>query len=245
MKGLLYKEWCLQKRIISLFVLLAFIFSVMGVLVFLSMRCGNLRDWPSEDPESVTLFLVIFIYVPYVLLLFASDVCCASVCSDYATGWMKLSYTLPTKAEIAVGSRYLFGCIILTASFVYGVVNGLVIYAMAGKSFGIDVIKNMLLILVIAVVVFAVYMSLSYVFKKSKTVSAFGVIFAVFMYFGFGALIIYGEKKYGDDAIKWIGDMFMRVSDVVSVVFPLIIAILLGLSFVVSVKFFQRREKTC
>jgi hypothetical protein len=42
-KGLLYKEWCLGKKFFWRFLLLAVLFSVLGILISLSLQFGNLK----------------------------------------------------------------------------------------------------------------------------------------------------------------------------------------------------------
>ncbi len=245
MKGLLYKEWCLLKKNLGTFFLIAMVFTVLGVLVFLSMECGNLRNFKDEAQESVAMFLMTFTYVPYIIFLLSSEVCNTSVCSDYATGWMKFSYTLPAKPEVIVGAKYTFGLIIMLLSLVYSIFNSVIMYAMAGKSYSVDVVKNLILIFIVAVGVYAIFMPISYKFKKLTTVNAMGAVFAVGAYLGFGALLMYGDEKYGDQVIEWMWDCFNKLSKTLAYVSPLIVAVVLGVSFIISVKLYKRREKAC
>ena len=56
MKGLLYKEFILGRKNYLAFLALAFVCALLGVLVCLSMICGNLQSVPTEDPEGVKVF---------------------------------------------------------------------------------------------------------------------------------------------------------------------------------------------
>ena len=72
MKGLIYKEWCLGKKTFTLFLILSMVFTVLGILVFLSTMFGNLKTWPETEPGSIKVFATIFSYIPYILMLFTA-----------------------------------------------------------------------------------------------------------------------------------------------------------------------------
>ncbi|MBQ4283217.1 MAG: ABC-2 transporter permease [Lachnospira sp.] len=245
MKGLLYKEWCLQRKTIFTFVALALVFSLLGILMFISMKCGNLKGWQTENPESAQVFLSTFTYVPYIFMLLASQVCNAAVCSDYETGWMKYAYTLPVTGKVAVGTRYLFGCIAMVTGIIYGLVNALAIYAFAGLSFDMNVIKYMLIILLGIVLSYSIFMPVSFKFKKKRTVSTISAVVFAFIYFGAMGVLAYCMEVYDEEVLNVMSAKLKDFCDVLAWFVPFISVAVLIISFGASVKIYQRREKIC
>lgn len=245
MKGLLYKEWCLQKKTIFTFVALALVFSLLGVLIFISMKCGNLKGWQTENPESAQMFLSTFTYVPYIFMLMSSQVCNAAVCSDYETGWMKYAYTLPVTGKVAVGTRYLFGCIAMLTGIIYGLINALVIYAFAGVSLDMAVIKYMLIIFLVIALSYALLMPASFRFKKKRTVSTIGAVAFGVIYIGSMGVLAYCMEIYGEEVLMVMANKINDLCDILAWFVPFISVAVLGISFAASVKIYQRREKIC
>lgn len=245
MKGLFYKEWCLGRKTFFSFLALSFVFCILGVLVFLSMICGNLQAMPKEDPESVKLFRTIFFYVPYILLLFGVEGCHQSIYRDYESGWMTYSYTLPVTAYKAVGARYLMGGSILGIGFLYGLLNAVIISKLSKIAFSFEIVKNLILILIIAIIIFSLFLPLAMKLKKSRTVATIESVLMVGIYLSFGFLMIQYEKKYGDAVFSILSEVFEKIRDIIVLLSPLIIFAAAGISFFTAVKIYQRREMGC
>ena len=242
MKGLIYKEWCLGKKTFILFVVLSAVFTVLGMLVFLSIKYGNLK-FMQEEPGSVKTFTYVFFYVPYVLMLLALEGCVQSVCTDYASEWMKYSYTLPLTEKKAVGARYVTGGIVLLSAVIYGIVNAGIIAVISGQNFDTDVVKNMLVILVVAVCIFGVIMPVAMLIKKHTTiVTIYGISFLI-MYALMGVALYYVDKKYGNDMGRVLMDFGKRARNIISYSSVLIIAVVGYVSYIISGAIYRRREK--
>lgn len=243
MKGLLYKEWKLCKKNILCFFALALVFSVLGFLVFLSMKCGNLRSWAKEE-TTVNVYAQVFFYVPYALLLLAAEGCFKSICRDYEAGWMRYSYTLPLSNRKAVGVKYLMSILVLAGAFLYGLINGVVIGAMSGVRFSLGMIGNMAMILLaVAVLEIVCAMPLAMKVKTVKAATAVegALFFAVFI--GTEALSVYLLETYGEEILKNIINTY---KDILGWLLPVSLLLVLGLgvvSFFISSKLYERRAR--
>ncbi len=244
MKGLLYKEWFLNKKSIFLFALIALVFSVLGLLVFLSMICGNLKG--VLDPDNTSMLLSVFTHAPYIIALCASAVCNASVCSDYESGFMKLTHTLPLTPTQKVGTKYIFAFAIMCASFVFGICNAFAMYAMARQDITVSPIKTMLLFLLVAVILNSIFIPISYLLKKSRSVSTFAAMAFGIAYFVFGiGLTAYGLEKYGDDIILKAIEIFKDLRSAAPIFTIPVIAVVTAISILVSSKIYSRRDRSC
>ncbi len=243
MKGLLYKEWCLGKKTCGLFLALSLVFCLLGILVFLSMICGNLQSWPSKEPESVKVFAMTFTYVPYILMLFTATSVNQSIFTDYESGWMKYSYTLPQKAISVVGVKYIYVGITFAIAFIFGLVNAGFICLMSKETFSADTLKNMVVIMVFAVIEMAVVIPLAIVFKQGRTLSTIGAVFFMAVYIISGYIIVQLEEKYPGKAEKMLADLFFDARDALAKFSILIIILAIAVSIFVACKIYQRREK--
>lgn len=251
MKGLLYKEFYLGRKNYLAFLALAFVFALLGVLVCLSMICGNLQSLPIEDPEGVKVFVMIFTYAPYSILLATLFCGCQSVYGDQTSGFMQFSYTLPVKAEVTVGALYLIELIILGAGLLFGNINAGIISAMTNIPLSAGTVKNMVVILACAVLLYAWELPLAFRFKNPKTVSAIMVVIGGGIYLAAGALFFTGMKQFtalADEAgaeayLQMMMNKFTDIRDMIFPFLPFLIFAVMGISFFLSVKFCKRREK--
>ena len=243
MKGLLYKEWCLGKKNCGLFLALSLVFCLLGILVFLSMICGNLQSWPSKEPESVKVFAMTFTYVPYILMLFTATSVNQSIFTDYESGWMKYSYTLPHKAIKVIGAKYVYVGITFVIAFIFGLVNAGVICFMSKETFSSDTLKNMVVIMVFAVVEMAVVIPLAILFKQGRTLSTIGAVFFMAVYIISGYILVELEEKYPGKVEKILPNLFVDVRDILTKFSILIIVLVIIVSIYAACKIYQRREK--
>ncbi len=247
MKGLLYKEFYLTRKTYLGFLGLAIGISLLCILVCISMICGNLQSVPTESPEDVESYFQIFIYAPFVLLLFASDACEHSIYADYASGWMKYSYTLPTPVTKAIGVRYLTGVIIVGVCIVFGFINAEIMSMILNKPITAEIVKNLLGIALIGLSVNFIFIPLALRYKTAQAVgNKAGIVFIV-SYIAIGAYFINNMGQMSD-AMKdqYIADMMAKVAEIRDILLPLspvIMLILFVVSFSLAVKLYQWREK--
>lgn len=243
MKGLLYKEWCIGKKNCSLFLIMSLVFCLLGILVFLSMICGNLKSWPSEQPESVKVFTYIFCYVPYILMLMAATSVNQTIFTDYDSGWLKYSYTLPKKALNVIGAKYIYSGIILAIATIYGLFNAGIICIMAKEAFTIELLKNFIVILLFGICEVAVVIPASLLLKNARTVTTVGAVFCMAAYIAGGYILVQFDNKYHEDAPRMIKKLLLNIRDAAFVFSLLIAVVLIVISIFVSCKIYQRREK--
>jgi hypothetical protein len=233
-KGLLYKEWCLGKRLFFGFLLLAVLFSVLGILVSLSLQFGNLKG------ES-DLVVRIFFYVPYLILLFSADICLQSVYRDYASGWMNYSYTMPMVCGKAVGARYLTGMLLLGFSFVYNLVYSVILGAVSTISYNVGDLKNQFILLAVGCLVLGIFLPLAFHFKTGRSVSAIaiGILAAIYMGTGVATMILVENGINLSEFLQKAENLQNR-----GIIICLPIAALgIAFSFRCSCRIFERREK--
>jgi hypothetical protein len=233
-KGLLYKEWCLGKKLFGGFLLLTVLFSMLGILVSLSLQFGNLKG---ESDAIVRIFF----YVPYLILLFSADICLQSVYRDYASGWMNYSYTMPTNSGKAVGARYLTGAILFGFSFVYNLVYSVILGAVSTVSYRAGDLKNQLLLLAAACLLFGFFLPLSFHFRTGRSVSAIAIGILAVVYVGTGVVMIILVQNGSDlqeilqkaESLQYMGMIICLPAAAVGI----------ALSFRCSCRIFERREK--
>jgi hypothetical protein len=233
-KGLLYKEWCLGKRLFVGFLLLAVLFSVLGILVSLSLQFGNLKG---EDDT----FVRIFFYVPYLILLFSADICLQSVYRDYASGWMNYSYTMPMPCAKAVGARYLTGALLFVFSFVYNLLYSAILGSVSTISYQAEDMKNQVILLAVACLVLGVFLPLAFHFQTGRSVTAIAVGILAVTYTGSGAvMMILVENGANFSEILQKAESLQNKGMIVCLLF---MAVEIAFSFRCSCRIYERREK--
>lgn len=247
MKGLLYKEFYLTRKTYLGFLGVAIGISLLCILVCISMICGNLQSVPTESPQDVEIYFQIFIYTPFVLLLFASNACEHSIYADYASGWMKYSYTLPTPVTKAIGVRYVAGIIIVAVCILFGFINAGIMSMILNKPITAQIVKNLLGIAFIGLSISLIFLPLALRYKTAQAVgNKAGIVFIV-SYIAIGAYFINNMNQMSDAMQdKYIADMVAKVAEIRDIVLPLspvIVLLLFAASFSLSVKLYQRREK--
>ena len=247
MKGLLFKEFYLTRKT-YLGLLAVFVGTAsLCMLVCLSMICGNLQNLPTESPEEVEGFFQMFVYAPYAILVFAVAACEHSVFKDYASGWMKYSYTLPTPAKKAVGVRYLTGIIIAIVSMVLGICNAGIMSLILDKTITVGILKNMLVILLVAIGYTFLDIPLALKYKTAQAVGNRVGTVIIIVYIAVGA---YMMSKIGQMSTEmsdqYMADMMTKAANIRDMILPfspIIMLALFGISFLISIKLYQRREK--
>lgn len=240
MKGLLYKEWLLERKTILCFLSIAALFSLLGFLVFLSTICGNLQSW-REETMTMKVYAQVFFFTPYLILLFALSAAVNSICRDYGAKWMKFCYTFPLKASEAVGIKYLMSILILAGAFLYGVGNGFMISAISGEKFSVEVLKNMFFALLAAFMLMALFLPIAMKVRETRMVAAVAGLLLTLIYLTYGILFMYYTTTYGEEILKSFPDTYRKVRDAVVLLSPVLILGVGGLSFLISVKIYQRR----
>lgn len=242
MRGLLYKEWCLSKKTIFMYVALAFIFALLGVLVALSMVCGNLQSMPQKDPESARLIILTFYYVPLLIMTMSVECCLQSIYSDYTSGWMMYGYTLPVSNKKAISARYIVFLILYVLGLLAGFLNAFVVGEISGYKLTGNDVKNLILLWMVMGTIDLVLIPLALKLKKASTITSMVTAVGVVLYVGAAVFVLNLEKTYGEDAMQFIFDRIGEFRDKYMLFSPIYMVIVILISFIISVKIYQRRE---
>lgn len=244
MKGLLYREFCIGRKTFFSFLALTLVFIVLGILVCLSMICGNLQEF-ARDRAQVQSVVGMFTYLPFALSVVALVGVNHTIYSDYTCKWMRYSYTFPTKAVKAVGARFCMGGIVLVLGSLLGVVNALIVNVLAGIAINAEIWKNFGLILLLAILILAVSVPMSLKYKTARAVSNRLVVVLAVIYILCGVKVVKMAEASPEVMEQYYREMleqFSKVRDMLLIGSPLIVLVLLGISFFLSVKIYQRRE---
>ena len=244
MKGLIYKEFLLGKKNYLGFLAFGIGVAILGVLVGLGTRFGNLQDYTMEDKN---YFYNMFAYFTYVLLLLVSAESCTSIARDKTSGWKKIEYTMPVSAVKRGGAWYLVGGMVLAGCFLAGLMNTGLMALMFGQAVTETIIKNMALILLGFVMVFCIILPLYQRFdgkSLERTWCTMVVVCAIVVLIV--ALVI--GLKYDDPEqlrafFKSIVEKAKEFIDGFFFLSPITMPLLLIGSFALSVRWYQRRGK--
>lgn len=97
MIGLLYREWCLQRKSIITLISIFFLFIGLILLVYLSLQYGNLHllyDAENRAIMTETLRAIITFFPAFLIMLMPAS-SFEIVASDFRVGWMHFQHCLP------------------------------------------------------------------------------------------------------------------------------------------------------
>jgi uncharacterized membrane protein len=154
---------------------------------------------------------------------------------------MKYSYTMPTVGGKAVGARYLIGMLLFGFSFVYSLVYNLILGAVSTISYRVGDLKNQLILLAVACLVFGIFLPLAFHFRTGRSVSAIAIGLLAVSYMGMGLAVMLGV----DNGVNpW--ELMKKAESLQN--WGLLIglpaaAVTIAISFLCSCRIYERREK--
>lgn len=238
MKGLIYKELFLGKKTYIGFLAVALGLAILGILVSLGIRYGNIQDMAADE---VTRMFQMFVYFTYGSLLVTIGEDFFAIERDKVKGWRKLEYTMPVTAKKQMAARYLTAGIVLIGCFVLGLINGGVMALMFRRTFTNTMFKNMVIILLLVMVSFLVETpQYQYFSFNAVTFIYSAIMMVVCMVFAIGFCMEEGILR---EIYNYVWKNAGRFLDGFLYLSPLIMPVLLAVSFFLSVKAYQRREK--
>lgn len=136
--GLAKRELLLAKKAIMIGLLTYFALMAIGVLIYLSLRFGNMKEWLG-DPEMqqmiLPMFKVLFIGMGAITPITAfCQSCDENMISDLQCGWQKFSYTLPVSIDEQIKLKFGMKVIGLAPALVLGLINLFAISAARGEA---------------------------------------------------------------------------------------------------------------
>ncbi len=260
MRGLLYREFYVNKKHYFMFGALALAFALLGFMVALSSVCGNIKNFPETDPNAWKSTMLIITYLPTFIAIFAAMGVSGSVYSDYASKWMNYSYTLPTPYKVQVGVRYVAGIIVLAVALLFGMLYGIFVNMLAGTEIPQDLIKNVFAIIVIGIIYIAADVPLAYLCKNARTVEIVEIISlaGAVLIFVAAKIMIHGKEgieKFMNEfeAVAGEGTKTLSEADSLNDLWQLrdtlfnfgliIIPVVIFISLLIAEKIYKRREK--
>ena len=140
LRSLVFREFKLSKKIIIVQValLLSFMALVWGMVLS--------QDDVAEMLDAVTLMIMLEAMLPVLM-----D---ENFKSDINSGWLNYSYALPIKPLTRVAVRFIHRFSVTFGNILVSLINGAVLYAFAGKSFGVDRIVWYIVILAMVTMFF-------------------------------------------------------------------------------------------
>ena len=247
MKGLLFKEFYLTRKTYLGFLGVFIGMSSLCILAALSMICGNLQGIMTESPEVVNEYFQMFVYAPFAISVFSVAVGEDSVFKDYASGWMQYCYTSPVPAVKIVGVRYVTVVIIAVVSLVLGLGSAGIVSLILDEPITAGILKNMLVILMVAIGYSFLDIPLALRFKTAQAVqSKVGIAFIIVYIVAFGWFFKKTEQLKGEAYDQYMADMMEKTANIRDMLIPfapIVMLLLFAVSFTISIKLYQRREK--
>lgn len=255
MRGLIYKEFKLNRKFYSSFMGMAVIFALLGFLVVLSSICGNLKNFAADNKDLFEFIVSVLTYMPFAMAVFSVFGVVQSVFSDFKTNWIYYSYTLPTKPAVTIGARYAAGTITLALCSVGSIIYSYILAAVAETELSKTLVRNLVAITVIVFVVLAFCLPVAIGLKDIKKLCLVGMIAFIVLTVveGIDMIKMVDEKsKDGtlstytaeDEATgELMEQKIFAVRDILADYWFIIIPVVLIISLLISVKLYRRREK--
>lgn len=238
MKGLIYKELFLGKKSYISFMGIAAGLMLLGILVGASTRWGNLHEPVQEGSDEIVSYFQAFVYFTYAVLLCMFSEGLFSVHRDRSCHWNILEYTMPVSAGKQMAVRYLTNAIVMGCGFLIGLVNACLMGLLFGQSITGVMMKNLLIMFLVALLVFWVGMPFFQSFSFLAIVNTLSIITIV------GGIVFSIRIIKEPEVINiFMDDRIIRSFDTFFYLSPIVMPLVLAVSFTLSVKFYQRREK--
>jgi len=257
MKGLIYRELYLSKKSYIWGFLDFLIIFVMGMLVRLSVECGNIAKLETLDRDIFTsvdiLTYYIFLYLPSAVIFFTMMTEHGIIIADLKSKWNMFSYTLPVSEEKTSLVKYIILVSSMIFGFIFSILNALIICNISNRNFNSGIVKNILIIMTYLLIIQSLNIPLLIKLKsKVKSEIFFMLCFGVII-FTVGKVIVenFIEKlrDYNvseDETFEFINDFLQKIIDFRDKVFlfvPIVIIGILALGYFATVKILKGREK--
>ena len=184
MRGLLYREFILNKKTQLLNLCFVVLLEILGILIRLSLVCGNLAKLGRADfyqTEQSTYY--IFLILPVFLMAASMNLAMRNTVSDYSCKWVLFQYTTPVDESTWLLTKLLKNMILGMAALCIFAVNSLLFRLIAGRQF-FDTHKEIFskkaftACVMIVCFIFAMYSFSLYLSIKYKNVNAVTFRFA-------------------------------------------------------------------
>lgn len=252
MKGMLYRELYLARKTYLVGGVSVILFVLLGVLIRLSLRYGNLADLEEEAFEFVDVAsYYAFSYLPLVLL----GITCASdggvILSDYRSKWCLYSYTLPMKESAFATVKFVMKAGFLVLTFLLGMGNLALFAGLSGKAIEGGSIKILLIVLLVVSMISVAATPMTIRYKSANAVIIRIVIVVIIAFIGFMfwfksrfAVIQAGNDGtlVADELADLVLEMVIKFRDVLSLYTPVLLLLTFVLGYLATVRQLKKRE---
>ena len=263
MKGLVYRDFCLAKKMWIPLFCVSVGAVIWNVLAQLSMQVGNLKTLFADEEVAITKIVIYYIglyLIPYVgiMLIDTSPI----IRADLPVKWAMNRRMFPVTPLKWAGSLYLLKLIAVIIVLMLFIINGLLMSTMSGNSFGIYDVNNMLMMISFYLIYDVIYTAILVTARTESGIDKAGLSAMVIMILAC-TLLTTKAKAYstkldafleeaGEDiamdermtAIKSIlQEEFGVYRDQIAPFMWLIMLALLGLGFYLTYLGIRRREK--
>ncbi len=259
MKGLIYRELYLSKKSYIWGFLDFLIIFVMGILVRLSVECGNIAKLETIDREIFTsvdiLTYYIFLYLPTAVIFFTMMTEHGIIIADLKSKWNMFSYTLPVSEKKFSLVKYIILVSSMLFGFIFSILNALIICNISNRNFDSGTVKNILIIMTCLLIIQSLNIPLLIKFKsKAKAEIFFMLCFGVII-FTVGKVLVgnfiktfrnYMEYMSEDELLEFMNDFLQKIIDFRDRVFlfvPIVMTGILAVGYFATVKILKGREK--
>lgn len=252
MKGLIFKELYISRKdkIMGILVWLEFLF--VSCILLTSARFGNLQKLSPDNAEVIQSKAPILIYALGAVLMISLSTLGKTIASDYNCRFGNYIHSLPVSAEKITASRFIVIFFAVAAGFLLSLLSGAIVCAAADMGFKLRFIKYLAVCAGIVFVISCAFVPMYEKYKTTNAVTARITAFLCVIYVVFAAVIFNEAFDYSaahpdaEDSLSPIlsefGSSIKRYIDRFDFLLPIIMILLLGLSYFISVRILKRRE---
>ncbi|MCH5192601.1 MAG: hypothetical protein J1F11_01480 [Oscillospiraceae bacterium] len=260
MGSLIYRELYIARKFYITNILVVLLFILLCSLVRLSMLYGNLAVLDEESHGFInTITYYVFTYlVAYGAFSILDDP--GVIQSDYRSNWRIFAYSLPVTPAKRVLVKYIIKLGAFCAAMLLSVINGCIVAAFAGRSFGTEQIFNFFLLVNFWLIVDVLRAPMMLRARSEKEFQVSGmagyfiVIAAIMLPImakmtAIGAEVAMATEADDLDSDQQLTmlqerlmDFLKEIHDKVLVWMPLLTIVILAVGFFVCIQMLKRRE---
>ena len=236
-KGLIYKSFILNLKETLVFFMVTIIFILVGILIELSIKYGNLGDRGYESLLSNPVLSIMVIYYPSMFITASCIMGSSTIVKDKKSGWIKFQYASPVNEKDVAAAEYLLVAIGWIIGTALSVANMAMFYAIEGQNLSQRNI-SVILLMTILVVLFNNYMSIMLkIFSQN-----IAVISVIIMFFICFAALFILEFLFGLSIIDNLIPVFNTICDKFILFAVPVFLIINAAGYFITVALFKRRK---
>lgn len=245
-KGLVFRELYLVRKNYVLSLIIWLIIAVIGILIPLSIKYGNLADMAiGESVDRQAELFNIYLYIPMLVLMISvqlPDV----IYADYASKWALFRITTPLSEREYSNARYILKSLVLLAAVLLNLIITLVICNLYDQPFTRTIFGTQMLIALVTQLVGIITERLALINKEKNKATAKVMIRFMIIYFvacgitGYFILMLSEEQMnaFKDGLLYW----FNRIVTFAAPILPLLVILSLYVGRNVFAHTMKRRD---